>query len=662
MKSLLAIFFFTIISYALAGQRRQSYLDSLKEKLASSKQDTNKVLILAELASGYGFMQPDSSFSYAQQTLGLAQKLNYLYGQYLGYQNQYFAFNTLGDYPKVLETEFNALKIAERLPNRRQSSTAKIHMYLGFVYREMGDYPKAMAHHWKAVQLQEASGESLANLHSSFNTPTQVYLETKRLDSALWYTQKVFELGQQSKALSSIDLAITGNVYEALGNNKLAAKYYEWGVELSERDGDAYFRARLYNNLANLFDKLDKPDSSVYFARFALQISQMNRFLNYELNSVKILTGIYESQHKTDSVVKYQKMTMAITDSIFGQAKIRRFQAIGFSEEQRQKELNIAKERYRNQMRFYALLMTLAVFLAIGFILYKNNVRKQKANALLEKQKNEIDLQRTIAEKALEDLKSTQAQLIQSEKMASLGELTAGIAHEIQNPLNFVNNFSEVNTELIDELEVEADKGNINEVKAIAKDIKENEQKIIHHGKRADSIVKGMLQHSRVSTGQKEPTEINASADEYLRLSYHGMRAKDKSFNAEIKTDFDESIGKINVVPQDIGRVLLNLFNNAFYTVMERKKQESDGYEPTVSVSTKKCNNKVEIHVRDNGLGIPTKVVDKIFQPFFTTKPTGQGTGLGLSLSYDIIKAHGGEIKVETKEGEGSEFIIQLPA
>ena len=263
-------------------------------------------------------------------------------------------------------------------------------------------------------------------------------------------------------------------------------------------------------------------------------------------------------------------------------------------------------------------------------------------------------------EKAYNELKVTQSQLIQSEKMASLGELTAGIAHEIQNPLNFVNNFSEVNTELIDELNKEANKGNLNEVQAIAKDIRDNEEKILHHGKRADAIVKNMLQHSRQTKGIKEPTDINALCDEYLRLSYHGLRAKDKSFNADFKTDFDESIGKVNIVPQDIGRVLLNLYNNAFYAVNEKAKQQPNGYEPKISVSTKKNNSAIQLTVKDNGNGIPQKVLDKIFQPFFTTKPTGEGTGLGLSLSYDIIKAHGGEIKVETKEGEGSEFIIQL--
>ena len=283
------------------------------------------------------------------------------------------------------------------------------------------------------------------------------------------------------------------------------------------------------------------------------------------------------------------------------------------------------------------------------------DLKKAEHQALL------IKVEKERLEATLDDLQATQKQLIQSEKMASLGELTAGIAHEIQNPLNFVNNFSEVSKELLEEMQEEIENGDFEEVKAIMEDIIQNLEKINHHGKRADGIVKGMLQHSRSSSGKKEPTDINALADEYLRLAYHGLRAKDKSFNAELITDFDESIGEIHIVPQDIGRVILNLITNAFYATNE-KKQQDEHFKPIVSVCTKKTKDHLKIEVSDNGNGIPQKALDKIFQPFFTTKPTGQGTGLGLSMSYDIItKGHGGELKVETKEGEGTTFRIVLP-
>ena len=303
-----------------------------------------------------------------------------------------------------------------------------------------------------------------------------------------------------------------------------------------------------------------------------------------------------------------------------------------------------------------------------AFKLDRTEKVKRTTAILLEETIEELEQKRSAIEetnvaltKSLEELKAAQAQLVQSEKMASLGELTAGIAHEIQNPLNFVNNFSEVSKELLDEMKVELDNGNIDDAKDIAGDVIQNLDKILHHGKRADGIVKGMLQHSRTSTGKKELTDINALTDEYLRLAYHGLRAKDKSFNATLKTGFDKSIGSINIIPQDIGRLILNLITNAFYAVDEKKKTATGKYEPTVSVSTKKIGNKIEVRVADSGNGIPQNIIDKIFQPFFTTKPTGQGTGLGLSLAYDIVKAHGGEIKVENKEGEGSTFIIQLP-
>jgi signal transduction histidine kinase len=315
---------------------------------------------------------------------------------------------------------------------------------------------------------------------------------------------------------------------------------------------------------------------------------------------------------------------------------------------------------------------TLERFAGVFDLAYRRfeDLKLAEANALkAEQDLIEIRAAKQKAEKALAELQVTQKQLVHAEKMASLGELTAGIAHEIQNPLNFVNNFSEVSRELLDEIMEAIEKGDAGEAKEIMHDVIQNLEKIHHHGRRADSIVKGMLQHSRSSSGQKEPTDLNALCDEYLRLAYHGLRARDKSFSAKFETCFDPGIGLINVVPQDIGRVLLNLINNAFYAVNEKARAEVPGYEPVVSVVTERIPPRegndgpmIRIRVRDNGKGIPEEHRDKIFQPFFTTKPTGQGTGLGLSLSYDIItKGHGGSMQVSSVEDEYTEIILFLP-
>jgi signal transduction histidine kinase len=395
-----------------------------------------------------------------------------------------------------------------------------------------------------------------------------------------------------------------------------------------------------------MFKYFNQPDSSIAYAKKGLQYGKINSYKKGILFSSTILAEYYDSID-TKQALYYYKIAVAAKDSLFGAGNIQTIQSLVSKEEARQKEIEQAKAAYQNQLKLYGLLAGLGVFSIIAFIQYRNNRQKQQANKVLEN--------------TLVNLKSAQSQLIQSEKMASLGELTAGIAHEIQNPLNFVNNFSELSNELIVEMNEEIDNGNTDEVKALASDIKQNLEKIHHHGKRADSIVKGMLQHSQKGSGRKEPTDINALAEEYLSLAYHGFLAKDDTLNASFVTDLDRNIGSVNLVQKDISKVLLNVYNNAFYALAEKQKKESGDYQPTVTLTTIKKENTIEIRVKDNGTGIPDNIKEKIFQPFFTTKPTGQGTGLGLSLSFDIVKAHGGELRVETKEGEGSEFMIQLP-
>jgi len=395
--------------------------------------------------------------------------------------------------------------------------------------------------------------------------------------------------------------------------------------------------------------------------------------LNYKQNNIRIQTGVIDFyaeargkiryklekdyrpadwQYPMDNIIRYEDLQPG--------SYILSIQASNTSGEYigAVKKISIQITPPLWQTWWFLVLSAIAcVGIIYAIILYRSRSLKQQNLQLEEK----VMVRTKELNHSLEELRAVQAQLIQSEKMASLGELTSGIAHEIQNPLNFVNNFSELNRELIRDLKAEVKNGNFQEADALADSIEANEEKINHHGKRADGIVKSMLQHSRTRTGKRELTDINALCDEYLRLSYHGYRAKDKSFTSKSETDFDTSLPKINVVPQDIGRVVLNLINNAFYVVNEKAKRSINGYEPAVILGTKGLNGTVEIAVRDNGSGVPDSIREKIFQPFFTTKPTGQGTGLGLSLSYDIVKAHGGELNVETKEGEGSIFTIRLP-
>jgi signal transduction histidine kinase len=375
-----------------------------------------------------------------------------------------------------------------------------------------------------------------------------------------------------------------------------------------------------------------------------------------------LLADLYARKSSIDSAYHYQQLAISYNDTLFGAAKFNKIQHVLSDEQQRQQKLLQEQQDQKERYQLIAEVAVVLFILIVAVLIWRNNLSQRKKNRILDEQKDQLTQQRDELQTTLAELKITQTQLIQSEKLASLGELTAGIAHEIQNPLNFVNNFSDVNRELIDELRDSLERNDIDDALSIADDIQQNEEKVNHHGKRADAIVKNMLQHSRNNSGEKEPVDINSMADEYLRLSYHGLRAKDKLFNAEMATDFDTNLPKISVIPQDVGRVLLNLFNNAFYAVQQKKKAAGSDYRPLVKISTALKGKFIEIKVSDNGTGMPDDVKEKILQPFFTTKPTGEGTGLGLSLSYDIVvKGHGGTITVDTKENEFTEFTVLLP-
>ncbi len=468
-------------------------------------------------------------------------------------------------------------------------------------------------------------------------------------DSALIYVNKAVELNELFNGTTyEFPIYLLATIQRMKGEYPQALINYRKSILLAIQNGFAGDTLQIYSGMSSLFTKTGKIDSAIHYANIVARSWELgNSERKNILEAVGNLAAVYKLTGNKDSIIKYSELNQKLKDSFYGIDKDREIQNISFNERLTKEKLLASQAKYRSRVQEYGLAAGLCALLVIAVILWRSNQNKQKSKAEIEK--------------AYAELKATQTQLIQSEKMASLGELTAGIAHEIQNPLNFVNNFSEVNKELMIEMKDEIDKGNMEGIKSLANDIIDNEEKINHHGKRADAIVKGMLQHSRTSEGLKEPADINALADEYLRLSFHGFRAREKTFNVTIKTDFDQTIGKINMVAQDIGRVLLNLYNNAFYAVSEKKKQHPENYEPMVSVSTKKLQDKIEIIVRDNGGGISPHILNKIFQPFFTTKPAGAGTGLGLSLSYDTVRSHAGLLKVESKVGEGTAFIIDLP-
>ncbi len=656
---------FSILSdTALSGTQK---LDRLQLALRNAANDTIRMGVYYDLALYYLETDRDSAVYYDNKSIALAKQLRLKLDEAAALSDRGYALIALGKYPASLESLSEAFKIAENPASEKdtlnllkgQTSHARrlyilglIDLHMGTLYNATGDRDMEKLRYLKVLAYaQSIPDTSLLSL--AYMTLGMSYTYLNQLDSALFFEQQALALQPHLefyyRTWEGSILYYLGNIYRKKGNVVLARDAYLESAESYTAHHNLHYLPNVYDALSKLYERLHKPDSSLFYARKLLETALVLKQPQPLAISYRALSDLYSSLNNRDSTLKYLQLFTALNDSlnIAEKKNLLSYQNIGFDQQMRLKSLQEEKIQTQSRTRTYAMLAGLGVLLIIGLILYGNNRQKQKANKVLES--------------TLSNLKSTQSQLIQSEKMASLGELTAGIAHEIQNPLNFVNNFSEVNSELADELKSELATGNLQLANEIAADIKDNSEKINHHGKRADAIVKGMLEHSKISTGIKEPTDINKLADEYLRLAYHGLRAKDKNFNAEIKTDLDETIDKINIVPQDIGRVLLNLYNNAFYAVTEKKKLQPENYEPTVSVSTKKINNKVELKVIDNGNGIPQKVLDKIFQPFFTTKPTGQGTGLGLSLSYDIVKAHNGEIKVETKEGEGSEFIILLP-
>ena len=649
------------------------------------------------------FRGDTASMFYLAKALSIFTELGNKRGIAATLNNQNSIYMSQGQFSKALDVLFQSLKLFNEMQDKE--AVGAVTNQIGVNYEGQNDYTTALEYFLKALTIRREIGDE----HGVAFTLTRIgdmYFKLSQLQQALDYYKQSLKLAQTIKSNNlMINTALgIGKVYQQLGNYNEALNYFKLSLK-SEQNyygndksatsyiliGETYMALKDYSlSLINFKKALEISSQGneyektvslhyigrVYFAQHhypealencfsSLKIAKQQKFQQIMADVNLTLSQIYAATKDYSNAYDHHLQFVAAKDSVQLEDLNQRLAALQQSFELKNKQTQIdllnrdkqlqESEITRQKQQRYAFIAGIILFIVLIIVLISRNRQKQKSNTLLKEQKQEI-------QNTLSELKATQSQLIQSEKMASLGELTAGIAHEIQNPLNFVNNFSELNSEMMNELKAAAENGNLTEITNLVNDIRENEGKINHHGRRADAIVRSMLQHSRKSTGQRELTDMNLLCDEYLRLAYHGMRAKEKTFSIKITTDLDPSMGKQMLIVQDIGRAILNLINNAFHAANEKQKLNLANYEPTVSVSSKRLFDKIEISVKDNGTGIPEDVKDKIFQPFFTTKPTGQGTGLGLSLCYDIVRAHGGYLNVETKVGEGSTFTIRLPA
>ena len=627
----------------------------LQEELSGKTADTARARLLATIAYLYTDIDLDSALRYAERAEAEAALAGNPISKGYAMISLGRTYMHSGNYDLSLKYLNQALSIFEDEGVASGRGLASLNLALVYAYLQNVPYSERYAR--ETYGIAEKTKDSFL-LVSALLKYCDNHASTNRTDSLAIDARRAFALARQigdtnlwARASSYVGLAFEINEQP----DSLMA-YRSLSLDLNLRNGDNRGVAQDYFYFARLHQLRQQPDSAIYYARLCRDIAHRHHFLFVERNALWVLSEIFETRN-SDSALAYFKEYFHANETLYG---VRQNQQIN-SVELNKLKLDQALEEERKQARGKLILGVIAAMLGVallaGFFLYRNFRAKHRIN---------LELNQTI-----ENLQSAQHQLVHAEKMASLGELTAGIAHEIQNPLNFVSNFAEINAELVDDLQKAVAQGDTEEIRQLAVDIKSNEEKIREHGKRADSIVKSMLQHSRISSGQKEPTDINSLCDEYVRLAYHGMRAKDKNFNVSLKTFLSNGLPEVPVIRQDIGRVILNIVNNAFHAVMEKSQSAPAGYAPTVTIKSfipadtrivaGKATRMVCVSIADNGTGIPDALRKKIFQPFFTTKPTGQGTGLGLSLSYDLVKAHGGELVLESVAGEGTTFIIQLP-
>ncbi|WP_226176644.1 ATP-binding protein [Hymenobacter lucidus] len=643
---LLLVFLVTLVGAARPAAAQSAALDGLRQLARQPQPDSSRVLLLCRISDQYWALRTDSAEAYARQALALARRAHDQHGEGE-------ALNRLGaalrerNLARALELFQESLRIAEArhdLPLQAQNLRS-----IGIIYVYLRDRQQGLSYYFQALRIgRQLRAErrvviELSNIGLAYDLYNQ-------LDSAAYYQRQAYDLARRLHTPTNYILYGLGQVARKQGRPTEALSYYRRSIRESAVMQHARGLNFAYVGLATLYQQQGRLDSSVYYARLGCQAAQYNGFLRGVLNASTLLTQDFKRRGPADSALKYQGLMLTMKDTLFGQEKVMRLQSINYQARQREQQAAVDNMALKTRYRMYGLLAGLAGLLLLLGLLVRHDRQQQRANAALQA--------------SLAELKTTQFQLVQREKMAFLGELTAGVAHELQNPLGFVKKFAEVSTDLVDE---------INGAQRLARDgrlereildgLKQNIMNISQHGQRATAIIKGMLEHARTGSAPREATDLNALVEENLRLAYQGMQNQYPDFQATLTTQLAPALPLVAVIAPDLGRVLLNLCSNALYAVRQRAQQPpSAGYQPEVAVTTQLLPGTVEIRVRDNGTGISESVQARIFQPFFTTKPVGEGTGLGLSLSHDIVSSgHGGTLTVESVEGQGTAFIIRLP-
>ena len=624
-------------------------LDSLRHLLALPQTDYDRVLLLCQVSDQLWTQRTDSAAVYARQALALARRVGYRRGEGE-------ALNRLGaalrESNLALSLELFQQSMGLARTSHDQSLVARNLRSIGIIHVYLRDRRAALGYYFQALKIDEQLHDQrgvvleLSNIGLAYDLFGQ-------LDSAQLYQGRALALARQLHTPTNYILYGLGNEARRRGEVAQARVYYRQSITESKKVGHLRSLNFAYVGLAQLYQQLGQLDSSIYFARLGCQAGRTNGFLRGVLNASTLLTQDFRRRGPADSALKYQSLLLVMKDTLFGQEKVMQLQRLHEREQQRAQQAAASQAALRMRYRTLGLVAGVVGLLVLAIILARHGRQQERAREALEK--------------SLAELKTAQAQLVQREKMAFLGELTAGIAHELQNPLTFMKNFAEVSTDLVNDINGEhreAARSSGLEAEILA-GLKQNLQQISQHGQRATSIIKGMLEHSRTGTGERETVNLNTLVSDSLRLAHQGLRTKDKEFEVELVKHLAPDLPHLSVVPLDMGRVFINLFTNAFHAVQQRQRQLPAGatYRPKVTVTTLAGPGGVEVRIADNGTGMPASVQAKIFQPFFTTKAVGEGTGLGLSLSHDVVTTgHGGTLTVTSREGEGTEFVISLPA